>query len=192
MPAAPFQNDEFVKAGSADTKDPPKPHRGLRPPQFRLSTLLVAVAILCLGLSLTKLISPLLTAAICLLLLAVFAHIAGNAIGMQLRSHGDIDLGAEDFHEAPTTRTEIKNAPPTSLRNHTRLGLTTVIPTVVFAIAGAATATWGLIQYSDQPTVLNIGLGAISAAVLGGLLGFWLSSLANIVLEAVIQAHRES
>ena len=171
--------------------DQPKPHRGLRPPQFRLSTLLVCVGILCMGFAAMKLLSPLFAAVICLLMLAVFAHIAGNAIGTQLRSNGDLDLKNQDEEEVRHPPVELTYAPPTSLRSHTRLGLTTIIPTAILAIAGAVGGAWSIIQFSDIPTILNIGLATLSAGVLGGLFGFWLSSLANIVLEAVVQAHRE-
>lgn len=187
---------EYDPSNSEPPDVPAQGNRGLRRPQFRLSTLLGGIALFCFGLACMKLVSPLFAAVLCLLILAIFAHVAGNAIGTQLRSNGNADLRDADLRGADNredrTAVEPAFAPPTSLRAHTRLGLTTIIPTAILAFCGGATGAWCIVQFSDTPSMLNIGMATISAAVLGGLFGFWLSSLANIVLEAVVQAHRES
>ena len=73
------------------TDSPPKSsdtRPGLKPPQFGLKTLFWLVALLC-GVLATLQWSPLIGAAVLLLGAAVFAHVAGNALGSRLRANGN-------------------------------------------------------------------------------------------------------
>ena len=60
-----------------------------RPLQFRLATLLKIVAVLCLLLGSLKAFGPLFALAVLLLMLTLFAHVAGNAMGTRLRQEGN-------------------------------------------------------------------------------------------------------
>ena len=61
----------------------------LEPPQFRLRTLLLVIAGLCLLLAVLISLNPYGMFAAIMLVLIVLAHVAGATIGHRLRDHGD-------------------------------------------------------------------------------------------------------
>ena len=76
--------ESIIAARPTDSTAPvSKP--GLTPPQFRLSTMLAVTAVVCLALALAKVIHPMLSGVIALFLIVAFAHVAGNALGTQLK-----------------------------------------------------------------------------------------------------------
>jgi len=69
---------------SADEK-----RRGLKPPQFGLGTMFLAVTLLCCLFVAFRLIGPVGGTLLVLLMLAVLAHVAGNVLGRRLRATDD-------------------------------------------------------------------------------------------------------
>ena len=66
---------------------------GLKPPQFRLSTLLWGMAALSALFAAMTWVGPLAAFGLVLLALSIVAHVAGNALGTRLRENGSRPLG---------------------------------------------------------------------------------------------------
>ena len=158
--------------------DTPNDRRaGLPPPQFKLATMLWGVAVLA---GLFACVSYLgLHSALILMLfaLAVAAHVAGNALGTQLRSNGDRPLPPVDgeplkqpVHRIPTPA---DFAPSTQLRDHRSLGRPIVIATIV---GGVGTALLGSILMvgilSKPPTWTALIAGTLACGTLGAIWTF--------------------
>ena len=77
---------------------------GLRPPTFRLSSLLAVMAIICTGLALLRLLDPIWAGMVMLFLLIIFARVAGNALGTQLRDNARLSKPLD--HDRPDTSTQ--------------------------------------------------------------------------------------
>src|SRR5688500_12390165 len=96
-------------------RSPPR----LRPPQFGLRTLLLLVTLCAVLLAANQWLGASTVAGIVLLLLSIFAHVAGNAIGTRLRELGgkpgdrQVDSTAERLRAqaqfAPVTRLDRKS-----------------------------------------------------------------------------------
>jgi hypothetical protein len=173
-------------------RTPPKP--GLTPPQFRLSTLLAVTAIVCVGLALAKIVSPALSGLAVMILCVVFAHVAGNAVGTQLRSSSRHAQPLEGNCSPARGRPTDENvfAPATRLSHRTRLGWGTVVITAMASIAGATGGGW-LLWWSmnGEASIPSMILGGISCGVLGGFWGFGTSSLLGVLGGAVRHAHQD-
>ena len=174
----------------------PIPEPGLSIPTFRLSTLMIVMAITCMGLALMKVVSPFLSGLAVLLLLLVFAHVLGNALGTQLRqsSRHAQPLSLDDDIPTPGNVRDTRIlAPQTRLSHRSRLGLGTKIMTGIGAVLGAIGGGW-LLWWSmkGETSTPAMGLGVVSCGVLGGFVGFAVSSLLGVLGGAVVQAHEES
>jgi len=164
-------------------------------PRFRLRTLFLAMAVLCMMLAVIRNLSSLAIAVGILFALAAIAHVAGNALGCRLRDQQP----AEDEENSPPKRsrssvTAHDCAPVTRLSRRISLGWTIVVMTVLGAIGGGYGGAELLMQ-SNPPenlTLANMGLGVCSFIVLGGLFGFWIGSFLQVFMVAVFQAQRES
>ncbi len=137
-----------------------------------------------------KVLDPWLSACLALFGLAIFAHVAGNALGTRLRNHGNVRV---DAGPAPRPRiaSEEHFAPATRLSEHHRLGWWMWVMTGLGALLGACAGGAFLAAVNwERATVANVSLAASSCAVLGGLLGFWTGSFAQVVTQALWHAHQ--
>ena len=118
---------------------------GLRPPQFRLSTLLWGMTALSILFAAMTWVGPLAALGLLLLFLSIVAHVAGNAIGTRLREIGSRPRaetgGAPDFlKRKPGSRVSAGEcAPATRLGSHHPLGWLIVVATAIaFVLGGVA------------------------------------------------------
>jgi hypothetical protein len=169
--------------------NPGESQRRLRPPQFGLRTLLLGMAACGLLFSLLKWLPPIAVAGIVMLAATIFCHVAGNAIGTQLR-----DLAAPPRSEEaspvrlPPAR-RVPRVPPTTLGERKSLGWSIVIATAAGALGGALGGSlWTLASSRGDVGPLNIAVGAVAFAVLGGLAAFGIAALAQVLLGAIWQA----
>jgi len=166
---------------------------GLRPPQFGLRTLLLAVTACAVLLALVHWLSlsPLVVAALLFLAVSIFLHVVGNAIGTRLRQLGDqhqtrlpeLGLaerqtpGPDDF--APATRLSMRQS----------LGWSIVIATLAgVVLGGIGGGAWTLVSSRGPVNVLNIGVGVIAFSVLGGMAAFGVVALVQVLAGAIWQA----
>ena len=169
----------------------------LRPPQFGLRTLLLVVTAcgVLLGLERWFSLAPIAVAAIVLLALSIFCHVAGNVIGTRLREIGDRPnddpsaQGAGRFiHPQPH-----QFAPATELSRRQSLGWSTVAATMGgAALAAVGGGLWTWLTRNGPIGPLNVVVGTIAFGVLGGIAAFAIVGLTQVLLGAVWQALNSS
>lgn len=161
-----------------------------RRPQFRLRTLMLVVTGCCLMLGLMKEIGPVPSVVVCLFLLLVVLHVAGNALGTSLRKEAD---RKRDEDGPPPSLPQALAAPAKSasrLRERTSPGLIVVALTAIGALLGGSLGSLAYAYWTDVDTA-GLAVGSISAAVLGGFFGFLSSSFLKMVFRAWRQALEE-
>jgi hypothetical protein len=164
----------------------------LRPPQFGLRTLLLLVTVCAVIFAASQWLPPLWVAALVLLALSIFAHVAGNAIGTRLR-----EIGSRKDNRAyglqPEARGEPRFAPVTRLGQRQGLGWPIVVATFTGIIAGGVGGgLWTLLTARQQVPIAAVGLGVIAFAALGGILAFATVGFTQVLLGAIWQAMRQS
>jgi hypothetical protein len=153
---------------------PPEDRRpALPPPQFRLSTLLWIVALVCAATAAMKFVGPLGAFALVLFAFLVLAHISGNAIGTRLRALGDQPVDEMDRPVPPPERGKVSLPvlAPRRLTQRQRLGLLLTLIVAAAIVAGAAGGAWWTLSSERNPSSQDIGLAAIAYGVLGGIWG---------------------
>ena len=166
----------------------------MRPIQFSLATLLALTGALCVLLAALKLIHPLGAWTSLLFFCAVLAHMAGNAIGTQLRDRAARRNGPGSARNARFRLYADKVAandfaPDTQLRCRSSLGRNIIWVTIVAAVVGAlGGAVW--LRWTNRGLLATPGLlfGAAAFGLIGGLAGFLGSSFLTVLAQAVIQA----
>ena len=162
----------------------------LKPPQFRLRTLMLAFAALGVLFALANSLSPYAIFGLILLLLAIVAHVAGNSIGTQLRKIGDFP--SEEEARASRKPEKIVFAPASRLSQKTSLGWTVLV--VVFFSAMIGAVFGGLLFWhvlGARATWANLSLGIFAFTVIGAFLGFLSGSFLQVILTAQREAARE-
>ena len=187
MPPAAKNSAKHTPASEAETRP------ALRPPQFKLATLFWVVTGCGLLFAAMAAAGPIGAFALLLLVLAIIAHVAGGAIGTQLREIGS----TKDPQESLTLRSPHQRvaqhefAPETQLCRRTALSRTmiafTIMGAVFVGILGSAALFWLTWGQVNLPTAI-VAIG--SSCVLGGLAGFMCSSFAQIAGGAWRQARR--
>jgi len=182
----------------------PDDHRaGLRPPQFKLSTMLWAVALLAVLCALVSYFGLHSALVLTLFALAVAAHVAGNALGTQLRANGDRPLPLENGkpHRRPIRHSPTADefAPATELRDRRSLGLPIVIATISGGILTAALGGILLVAILERaPTWTATIAGTVACGTLGAIWTFVAFGFVQVAWSAVCQAtgkvapHRET
>jgi hypothetical protein len=165
----------------------------LRPPQFSLRTLLLLVTACAILFALVNVLPPMAIAGLAFLLLSIFAHVAGNAIGTRLREIGgrpkDLRLGGPDEPLAVGEVDRPRGAPPTELSRRQSLGWPVVAVTSAGILAGAiGGGVWTAWLAGSRITALGISVGCVACAVLGGFAAFLAFSFAQVGLGALRQA----
>ena len=179
---------------STPTPDSPPP---LTPPRFGLGTLLFWVAVFCAWLASYSLLGATGAFALGLLILAIVAHVAGNAIGMRLRQHA-AERPPADHESPPPQRSRLPRlatddfAPATRLRQRDSLGKPIFYFTALGSLACAILGGYWLTQLlGDAATMANIGLGVFASGVLGAIWSFVAGSFLQVAGTALWQASRE-
>ena len=135
--------------------------------------------------------------------LSVFAHVAGAAIGSRFRKldttspskpaeEDDDSAAPKPKHLQPLEATENDFAPATELSRQQPLNRRPIFWSVgigasVSAVLASIILT--LVMWENL-AIVNVLFGAFSAAVIGGLLGFWLSSFFQVVRSALSDAQK--
>ena len=169
--------------------------RGLGPPRFRLSTLLLLVTVLCVIFAVATEFSPYASLVLILLVLAIAAHLAGGGLGTRLRESGDVPLDADGQVVAPKERrppSKTDFAPATRLERHESPVITLIVTTGVGVLLGAALGGSALAWlYRDHLTILNLAVALAASGVLGGFFGFLGGGFLHVVNDAQLHALRE-
>lgn len=143
---------------------------------------------------------PVATAVTVLTLLSIFAHVAGAALGSRLRSSPDMDPDdASDDHPPefllqPTRARQSDFAPTTQLSEQKPLERKPIYIAIgsgafIAATLASIVLTWFM---WDNLAIANVLFGAVSAAVIGGIFGYLISSLYQVVRAALAEAQEQS
>ena len=168
-------------------KDPPR-----EPPfQFGVRAMLIGVSALCAMLGVMAYLDAVWSVVLAWAALLVGAHVAGNAWGSNSRHFGR----RFETREAPLQRVNpqpIEYAPATRLRGNTRIGLVMILACLCGATTCGVAASL-LLAHARLERVgeLGIAIVGLSAAVLGGYLGFLAASFTQVFGRAFREASRE-
>jgi hypothetical protein len=165
---------------------------GLKPPQFGLRTMLVVTTIIALVFFTWRVFGSLAAATEVLFLLAILAHVAGNAVGTQLRDQRprrDVHAAPDGGRHPPLSAQAF--APKSHLALRQRLGWMVPVIACLSGIAGGAMGGGWLIRMNaHQIDAGSMLLAYASCGVLGGIAGFLLYGFARVTFQAVREAHR--
>jgi hypothetical protein len=165
--------------------------KSLRPPQFGLRSMLIAVTACGVLFALLRWLDPIAVAGIAFLAVSVFFHVAGNAIGTRLREIGDEPGPAE----GEQTRIGIRCprpqdfAPATQLGQRRSLGWTIIVAISVGVASGAVGGgLWTFLASRGHAALLSIAVGVLAFAILGGIAAFAVVAFVQVLSGAIWQA----
>ncbi len=163
-------------------------------PQFGMRSLFAFVTVCCVLFALAGVMGQLWALAVAWLILMTAVHVAGNVWGNRLRSAHGADRDLEASINAPWRNSRPAAIPCASanrLRERAALGWTRVVVSTLLALLGGGLGAgllwvvgWGRMNYG------SLLVGGVSAAVLGGFLGFLASSFLEVALRAWSEALR--
>jgi hypothetical protein len=163
----------------------------LRPPQFRLRTLLLIIAACGVFFAIVRaeVLSPPALIGLVLLALSIFCHVAGNAIGTHLRDLSPrrhlVDMPPQPY---PRPLPDLNQFAP-SLGQRSNLGWVIVIATFLgIIVGGIGGGLWTIFSARDVIFPVNVGIGVIAFATLGGIAAFALVGFAQVLFSALRQA----
>ena len=146
------------------------------------SWLVVVLAVACAAVSWLG-IAGWIAAAVVLASLA--AHVAGNALGTQMRDSTDRDLARRGGPRARATPMPL--IAPTRLERTEGLGRLVPVSAGIGATCGAVAGTVALVALA-RCSWAGAALGGLSSAVIGGLFGFLLASFVEILRTSLRDA----
>ncbi len=164
---------------------------GLKPPQFSLRTLLLLVTLCAIVSALVNVLPPMAIAGLVFLLISIFAHVAGNAIGTRLRDLGgrrEQRFSAGNESAASGQGGRPRCAPPTQLSQRQSLGWPVLVVTGAGCLAGGAGGGAWTAFSLPHVAALAIVIGVVAFAALGGFAAFLAFSFAQVGLGALRQA----
>ncbi len=156
----------------------------LGPVRFSLRSLLVLVtACACLFATMSTLGAKW-SLGLLFFLCLIAGHVLGNSLGVRLRDGAPRDTPGQADRQQPAPEGPIAVGPPARLAQHTRLHRITLIMFVGGALIGGALGgrfSGALYPEAGWPA---LALGVISSAVLGGFVGFVISSFLSVLRQA--------
>ena len=162
---------------------------------------MIMVGLLCVCIVLFQEFGPIGKFSLVLGLLVIFAHVAGNALGTQLRDSGDRPIQESEFDSAEQTARQ--SAPvaarPDQFARATNLSSSQGFGRAVYgwigggAIIAALIAGGLLFTFGGSTTsVASILLGSMSASVIGGMVGFGTFSFVRVTFGALSEAQEDA
>jgi len=153
--------------------------------QFTLRALFGLVALVALVCGLFTALSPLWATVIGWFLVLVAGHVLGNWLGTTIRGQ---PTPPEQIAERPPVPTTPLFAPRSRLHHHVVLGRAMFVSAGLSAAVGCVLGVLFVLHRPEPPTWTGLMVGAASAAVIGGLLGFLVSSFLSVALCALHEA----
>ncbi len=170
---------------------PRQPSANRRAPQFRLGTLLITTGVVGMLCAVYSGLGS--GVALCLLmfLLAVLAHVGGNAVGTKMRAEarrvGDLQARPS---ATPVPQTDF--APVTQLRKHQSLGWPALVFTAVgFLLGGGAGGYYLAAANWQQASVANVAVAVLVSGIISGFFAFLAAGFLQVAFSALRQAQRE-
>ncbi len=174
---------------------PPKlaekePVVGLKPPQFRLRTMLLAVTFLAILLAVAKFWSAAAVVFFAFFLVAIVLHVAGNVLGTQLRQNrGGGKIPGRESRTQAVVPTDVP--PATRLGDKSALGQPIRILTIVLSILSAGGGCiWTWYQYGRNAGWENYLVAVVAFGLLGAIWSFLVIGFMQVRGGAFLQATR--
>jgi hypothetical protein len=165
--------------------------RLLRPPQFGLKTLLGLVTACGMLLALAQWLHPAAVALLGFLIVSVFCHVAGNAIGTRLRASSSASIEPDLIPRASECPKPHQFAPPSLLSRRQSLGWLVLVATSIGILSGAVGGgLWTFLASAGPADLMSIAIGVIAFAVLGGLAAFLTIGFVQVLVISLWQAMR--
>ena len=159
---------------------------GIGPPRFSLRTLLLIVTVAGCLFGVMSVLGTLWSMGMLMILCLIFAHVAGNSLGTTLRDQATRHA-AEERRERLLTNPIVAarhEAPaPSQLTKSSRLNRVTLVMTAGGALGGTVSA-----DLYPEAGIAALVLGVVSAAVLGGCVGFTVSAFVSVARAALGEA----
>jgi len=126
--------------------------------------------------------------------LCVFAHVAGNAIGTQLRKNGDTPIPADERAKGKKQKLTAESfAPVSRLSNHHPMASTVLVTTAVGAICGGLFGGGVLFWlYWAELDFLGAFIGFAATCFIGGIAGFSIGGFVHALFGASHEAVKRS
>jgi len=118
-------------------------------------------------------------------LLLVVGHVLGNWLG---RTIGRKPVTPEQTAERPSSADPLVFAPTSRLWHHVILGRAMFVSAGLSAVVGCVLGVLFVLNRPEAPSWTGLLVGAASAAVIGGLFGFLVSSFLSVGLCALHEA----
>lgn len=155
-----------------------------RAPRFSLRAVFIALSVLCAGLALATTLHTVWLILLLWVSLMILAHVGGNLSGSSVL-RGDRTMDEGPAFISP----RVIAAPSTHLREKATFGRKMIIFTATSAAIGGLIALAYLIfGVKSRPPALGLLVGGVSAAVIGGQVGFLAGSFVNVFRTAFRQA----
>lgn len=169
--------------------------RVIEAPRFSLRSLLLGVGLLSALFAVMSALGAVYSVLLVWVVLLVAAHVVGNAWGTRLRE-GRVETNADSpglpVRTATAAMARSARAPTTRLGGRIGIDRYMVVATCAGAVSGAVLGTLVFSRiYGHTAGLSAILFGAFSAAVLGGFLGFLVSSFLGVALQALREASNE-
>lgn len=176
---------------------PDEPRQALSPPRFSLRGMLVVVSVLCVLFAAFAGVGAHLALGLLLIVLSIAAHLAGAALGNQLRDHGSRPLHSPDGTDDAGPRRRQPNAtdfaPQTNLGERKSLGWPLLIGSSVGGVFGLLLGgIWITIQFADRATPGVFAVGGLACGLLGAFAAFLAVSFCQVLLRAVRDAQKST
>jgi len=181
----------FRPAASANAvaDAPAEPHTALGPPQFRLATLLAAMAAISAVFAVMHTVGIGWSLVMLLFVSLVSAHIAGNALGTRLRDQATAECRvAARLPIVQTPAATIVVGDGRRWIERTKLGWLTIACAALGAVVGGSLGACVGMAYEQQQTAAGMALVTCSLATVGGLMGFLASSFFIVLRRAMGEA----
>jgi hypothetical protein len=186
---------EFVM--SPIQHDPAQTTVALKPPQFRLRTMLLGVALVCVLLVVMISIGMFWAMGLLMLILLIVAHVVGNSLGTQLRDHGSrITTAAEDPNKLSATAVSAQPwQRPLAGRMQEKepVGWLLIALSVIGAIASGIVGGLAISSlYWDKIGAGGIVIATLAAGVIGGMAVFLTGTFIDMVRRVWREATAET
>lgn len=182
---------------SQTEQDPAQTTAALKPPQFRLRTMLIGVAFICVTLVVMVSIGMFWAMGLLMLILLIAAHIVGNSLGTQLRDHGS-QLSKVEEVPKKLSASPI-SVPPWPRPAGGRMQQKQPIGWLLIALGVVGTIASGIVGglsisslYWEQIGAGAIAIATLASGVIGGMAIFVTGTFVDMVQRVWREATNET
>jgi hypothetical protein len=169
----------------------------LKPPQFRLSSMLIGVALICVLLVVMVSIGMFWAMGLLMLILLIVAHVVGNSLGTQLRDHGSRLTKDEEnpnrLSRVGSSATAWQRPSAGRMQEKQPIGWLLIALSVVGAIASGVVGGLSISSlYWDKIGAGAIAIATLASGIIGGMAVFLTGNFIDMVQRVLREATAEA